>query len=303
MPDDRTRDSVRYPLRSLLTIISMALLCGAVSIKDIHRLGQRLTQSQRAAIGLRRRNGKNQSAFYPVPCVNTYTNILARIDHRALERLLTLWISAQYGHLPRTLALDGKNLRDQLGMLVSLVDTQTGDPIAMGTHLMPRPLFFAADGRFTAGCCSLRGCGWRGFATRRAWLWSMAAMIWDATDCGCSMDGWGMMRGSSGRTVGRRRKNFDVMRSCRHLPQSSRRTAFATCIRTLGLPAYDDSDSGYHHPRVENLSTGLSGIHAGLSDYETLPVHYAGAAIYSEWEMDPAGWKEWRTGFQREVAQ
>ncbi|MDA0813705.1 MAG: glycosyl hydrolase family 18 protein [Verrucomicrobia bacterium] len=71
----------------------------------------------------------------------------------------------------------------------------------------------------------------------------------------------------------------------------------------LGLPAYDDSDSGYHHPRVENLSTGLAGIHAGLSDYETLPVHYAGAAIYSEWEMDPAEWKEWRTGFLREVAQ
>lgn len=131
MPDDRTRDSVRYPLRSLLTIISMALLCGAASVRDIHRLGQRLTQSQRAAIGLRRRGGKNQSAFYPVPCLNTYTNILARIGHRELERLLTLWISAQHGHLPRTLALDGKNLRDQLGMLVSLVDTRTGDPIAM----------------------------------------------------------------------------------------------------------------------------------------------------------------------------
>ncbi|MEZ5327962.1 MAG: ISAs1 family transposase [Verrucomicrobiales bacterium] len=131
LPDDRTRDSVRYPLRSLLSIISMALLCGAASIKDIHRLAQRLTQPQRAAIGLRRRGGKNANAFYPVPCANTYTNILARIDHRQLAHLLTLWISAQHGHLPRTLALDGKNLRDKLGMLVSLVDTRTGTPIAM----------------------------------------------------------------------------------------------------------------------------------------------------------------------------
>jgi hypothetical protein len=131
MPDERTRDSVRYPLRSLLTIIAMALLCGAAAIKDIHRFAQRLTPSQRAAIGLRRRGGKNKSAFYPVPCLNTYTNILARINHRELERLITLWVSAQHGHLPRTLALDGKNLRAQLGMLVSIVDTRTGNPIAM----------------------------------------------------------------------------------------------------------------------------------------------------------------------------
>ena len=30
---------------------------------------------------------KNKSQFYPVPCANTYTNILERIDRRELERL------------------------------------------------------------------------------------------------------------------------------------------------------------------------------------------------------------------------
>ena len=65
----------------------------------------------------------------------------------------------------------------------------------------------------------------------------------------------------------------------------------------LGLPAYDDSDSGYHHPQVENLGTALSGLHAGLSAFDTLPAHYAGASIYSEWVMDTTEWQQWRTGF------
>jgi hypothetical protein len=59
----------------------------------------------------------------------------------------------------------------------------------------------------------------------------------------------------------------------------------------LGLPAYDDADTGYHRPDVENLEHGLKGIHAGLSSYKTLPKNYQGVALYSEWELDDREWQ------------
>jgi len=65
----------------------------------------------------------------------------------------------------------------------------------------------------------------------------------------------------------------------------------------LGVPAYNDAGVGYHNPNVENLQNALSGIHAGLSEYKTLPSNYAGIAIYSEWEMDRKKWDCLRRGF------
>lgn len=56
----------------------------------------------------------------------------------------------------------------------------------------------------------------------------------------------------------------------------------------LGVAAYDDAGTGWHDPEVENLATGLAGIHAGLSAGP--PPNFAGVAIYSEWEMDAAEW-------------
>lgn len=58
----------------------------------------------------------------------------------------------------------------------------------------------------------------------------------------------------------------------------------------LGLPAYDDAQTDYHDPAVENLRHGLAGIHAGLLDHAPLPDHYRGIAVYSEWEMQPDDW-------------
>lgn len=57
----------------------------------------------------------------------------------------------------------------------------------------------------------------------------------------------------------------------------------------LGLPAYDDAGTGYHDPKVENLTNALRGVHAGLEDGK--PANYAGIAVYSEWEMDEGDWR------------
>jgi len=67
----------------------------------------------------------------------------------------------------------------------------------------------------------------------------------------------------------------------------------------LGVPTYDDAGVGYHNPDVENLPFALMGIHAGLASYPKPPAHYAGAAVYCEWETDEAEWKYWREHFRR----
>ena len=57
----------------------------------------------------------------------------------------------------------------------------------------------------------------------------------------------------------------------------------------IGVPAYEDADSGYHDPVAENLATALGGVHAGLG-YGAMPPHFAGVAVYCEWEMNPEKW-------------
>ena len=65
------------------------------------------------------------------------------------------------------------------------------------------------------------------------------------------------------------------------------------CELLLGIPAYEDAGVGYHHPRVENISSALRGISA--SDQLD---RVGGIAIYCEWEMDDAKWQRWRKHFR-----
>lgn len=67
----------------------------------------------------------------------------------------------------------------------------------------------------------------------------------------------------------------------------------------LGVPVYDDANTDYHDPDIENLQNALSGIHAGLSRYKQLPEIYQGVAIYCEWEMDDQKWRCFRKNFER----
>jgi hypothetical protein len=59
----------------------------------------------------------------------------------------------------------------------------------------------------------------------------------------------------------------------------------------IGVPAYDDEGVDYHYPHVENLRNSLLGIHAGLTQYSSLPKNYKGIAIYCDWEMEPEEWQ------------
>jgi hypothetical protein len=130
-PDPRGKNRT-FSLGAVLSIVAMAMLSGHRDISAIHRFGQRLTQAQRKALGLPRKEGKK---FVKVPGYKVYYNLLGKLDTEAFARVLSEWLSQQAGSLPGALALDGKMVRDTIGV-VSMVDTETGTPQAMGAMSM-----------------------------------------------------------------------------------------------------------------------------------------------------------------------
>ena len=155
MPDPRRRQGRRFALSGVLTLIALGLLGGAQSISDIHRSAQRLSQAQRRGLGLRPKKGKR---FYPVPGYDLYRDVLAGLDVEAFARLLTGWLQARAGLLPKTLALDGKTIREHLGCIVSLVDQEDGVPVALavaahkGHELKAAQALLADEQVALAGC-------------------------------------------------------------------------------------------------------------------------------------------------------
>ena len=57
----------------------------------------------------------------------------------------------------------------------------------------------------------------------------------------------------------------------------------------LGIPAYEDAGGGYHHPSAENISSARRGISAAGRNKSI-----SGIALYCEWEMSEAKWRERR---------
>jgi hypothetical protein len=86
----------------------------------VPRSAQLLGQRERRALGLPR---KKDTSVYRVPCYNAFRELLPMIDLEQMLTLLTRWLTQHEGTLPRTLALDGKDLGGQVGTIVSLVNT------------------------------------------------------------------------------------------------------------------------------------------------------------------------------------
>lgn len=126
VPDPRSKNS-RFRIGSVLGIVSMALLCGYQQLTEIHRFASRLTQSQRAKIGL---PFKKDTRFRQIPGYHVFYNLLREIKTEDMAQVLTQWFQTQSGSLPGALALDGKFIGDTVGVL-TLADHETGAPEAM----------------------------------------------------------------------------------------------------------------------------------------------------------------------------
>jgi len=127
VPDPR-RNNRRFRCGSVLCITAMAILSGCRNISEIHRFGQRLKPKHRAQLGLPR--DRQHPKLYEAPSYNVYYNLLSQISLDAFAKELTAWLQAGRGKLPSSLALDGKMIRDLIGVL-SLSDHETGVPVAV----------------------------------------------------------------------------------------------------------------------------------------------------------------------------
>lgn len=129
-PDPRDSNT-RYRIGPVLTIIAMALLAGRREIAEIARFATSLTQAQRGQLWLPRKKGTR--AFYSVPGYGVFYEVLTRMAPEAFAALLTEWLQKRAGALPQALALDGKMIRNHIGLL-TLAQHEDGAPQAMAIY-------------------------------------------------------------------------------------------------------------------------------------------------------------------------
>lgn len=129
-PDPRDSNT-RYRIGPVLTLIAMALLAGRREIAEIARFATTLSPGQRRRLGLPRKKGTR--AFYEVPGYGVFYQVLTRMDPEAFATLLNGWLQSRAGTLPQALALDGKMIRDHIGLL-TLAQHEDGAPQAVAVY-------------------------------------------------------------------------------------------------------------------------------------------------------------------------
>ena len=128
IPDPRGRSGRVFPIGAVLTLIALGLLRGCFHLSSMVRNAQRLSQTQRRHLRLPFKKG---TRFVRAPGYSVFRGVLERMDLDLLAGALTRWMQSHAGELPRTLAIDGKTIRDHLGLIVTLVDTEDGAPVAV----------------------------------------------------------------------------------------------------------------------------------------------------------------------------
>lgn len=127
VPDPRAGNSI-FGIGAMLSIIAMAILSGHRNIVQIVRFADRMKMQHRIALGLPR--FAKDSTYRKVPSYSAIYNLLRQLDVDAFAQHLSSWLRQHTGSLPAALALDGKFIRDTVG-IVCLADHETGVPRAM----------------------------------------------------------------------------------------------------------------------------------------------------------------------------
>lgn len=109
VPDFRARVE-SFPIWSLLSIVLLAVLCGAPrGSKDLANFARGLSQAQRRALGIRR----NPKGCYPSPSQSTFSRCLNGVDGRKVDQIILAIQEQVRGQPPPQdlIALDGKEPR------------------------------------------------------------------------------------------------------------------------------------------------------------------------------------------------
>ena len=113
VPDPRSPLGLRHPLSAVLTLCSVAMLCGARSLYAIAQFGRDRGKHFAAALGFTRET---------TPCCTTLHYLFAALDVRAFEDAVARWagVAAEaYGWT--TVSLDGKTLCGSTGVQLPAV--------------------------------------------------------------------------------------------------------------------------------------------------------------------------------------
>jgi hypothetical protein len=129
-PDPRDTNT-QYRIGLVLTLIAMALLAGRREIAEIARFAKSLSQIQRRRLGLPLKKGTR--AFRKVPGYGVFYQVLTRMDPETFAKRLSDWLLERAGSLPQALALDGKMIRDHIGLL-TLAQHEDGAPQAIAVY-------------------------------------------------------------------------------------------------------------------------------------------------------------------------
>ena len=132
--DPRSPLSKRHPFTAMLGLISYGLICGAPDVKSIWRKCGALNESQRRAMGLTQRS--KATGRLTMPGYDAINDLINKIDPKSMSAAINNWLIQHSDTLPKTLAIDGKDLggKGKLGSIVTLCHSSTGIPLAMETY-------------------------------------------------------------------------------------------------------------------------------------------------------------------------
>ena len=125
--DPRAKNCV-YHIGAMLSIVAMGIFSGHKDLKAILRFAERMTLPQRKKLALP--GFEKGSAYKKIPSYTAFYNLLGKLDLDAFSQVLSEWLAQHRGTLPVALAMDGKFIRNTVG-IVTLAEHETGAPIAM----------------------------------------------------------------------------------------------------------------------------------------------------------------------------
>ena len=127
VPDPRAKNCV-YHIGAMLSIVAMGVFSGHKDLKAILRFAERMTLPQRKKLALP--GFEKGSAYKKIPSYTAFYNLLGKLDLDAFSQGLSEWLAQHRGSLPVALAMDGKFIRNTIG-IVTLAEHDTGAPVAM----------------------------------------------------------------------------------------------------------------------------------------------------------------------------
>lgn len=131
LPDHRSPYSRRYSKIAMFGLIAHGLLVGSPHVKAIWKRCTALSQGQRKAIGL---NVRNKNGRLVMPSYDALNNFINGVNPHDLAEALNRWLAVHQDKLPKSLALDGKDLGHGLGAIVTLCRHEDGRPVAMESY-------------------------------------------------------------------------------------------------------------------------------------------------------------------------